>query len=362
MKKKIFKFIKSFKMIILITFLAFLYFTLIASSRYESTAIIGVKSTNTAADTSSLIPIIGLTSSSKEDIMYLKEYINSYDMLNILQSKINIKSMYNKNIDYELLYNDLDTKEGFLNYYQQRIDISYDDITGLLTIKTQAFNQENAKLIADTILKESENFINEISHKIAREQMEFANNELQKIQNKLNEAQNEIMIFQNKNAVLDPLTQAQAQVGIANQIQSKIIEKEVELSTLESYLNPNTPQVKALKSEINALKAQLNNEKNKLTSSDNKEKLNNLAIDFANLQFKLKFAEDAYKIALTTYEKARLDATKKLKQLVIISSPTIPTKSIYPNIFFDTLSVFLILGLIFGIAKFTYSIIEEHRY
>ncbi|MBT0879434.1 capsule biosynthesis protein [Campylobacter sp. 2018MI01] len=362
MKKKIIKFITSFKIIIVLSLISLIYFAFIASSRYESTAIIGVKSTSTTTDTSSLIPIIGLTSSSKEDIMYLKEYINSYDMLAILQKDINIKAMYEGKIDYELFLKNLDIKEDFLKYYQSRIKVVYDDITGLLSIKINAFSPEDSKKIADTILKESENFINEISHKIAREQMSFAKEELEKASLELSKAQDEINKFQNTNSMLDPVSQAKTQSAIKTQIEEKIIAKEVELATLNSYLNSNTPQVKALKSELDALKSQLKKEANKLTSKDKNDKLNYLAIDFSNLSFKLKFAEDAYKLALASYEKSRLEANKKLKQVIIISSPVLSEIAIYPNVIYDVFSVFFILTLVFGIIKFTYSIIEEHRY
>lgn len=362
MKKRIIKFITSFKMIALLSLISLIYFVFLASPRYESTAVLGVKSTSTSTDTSSLIPIIGLTSSSKEDLMYLKEYINSYDMLTILQKDIDIKSMYKGKIDYELLFKDLDIKEDFLKYYQSRIKIVYDDLTGLLSVSVSAFNPEDAKKIADTILKESENFINEISHKIAREQMNFAKEELEKASLELSNIQKEINEFQNSNSMLDPITQAKTQSAIKTQIEEKIIAKEVELATLNSYLNANTPQVKALKSEINALKSQLKKESDKLTSKDKNDKLNYLAIDFSNLSFKLKFAEDAYKLALASYEKSRLEANKKLKQVIIISSPILSEIAVYPNVIYDVFSVFFILTLIFGIIKFTYSIIEEHRY
>lgn len=362
MKKRIIKFITSFKIILLLSLISLIYFAFLASPRYESKAILGVKSTSTSTDTSSLIPIIGLTSSSKEDLMYLKEYINSYDMLAILQKDIDIKSMYKGKIDYELFLKDLDVKEDFLKYYQSRIKITYDDLTGLLSVSANAFNPEDAKKIADTILKESENFINEISHKIAREQMSFAKEELEKASFELSNIQKEINEFQNSNSMLDPITQAKTQSAIKTQIEEKIIAKEVELATLNSYLNANTPQVKALKSEINALKSQLKKESDKLTSKDKNDKLNYLATDFSNLSFKLKFAEDAYKLALASYEKSRLEANKKLKQVIIISSPILSEIAVYPNIIYDVFSVFFILTLIFGIIKFTYSIIEEHRY
>ncbi|MCR6679794.1 capsule biosynthesis protein, partial [Escherichia marmotae] len=67
-----------------------------------------------------------------------------------------------------------ETAEGFLNYYKDGIKVSYDDKTGLLNIQTQRFSPEFALKFNQTVIKESERFINEKSHRIAIDQLDFA--------------------------------------------------------------------------------------------------------------------------------------------------------------------------------------------
>lgn len=353
----------SFKLVIFLTFLYIFYLFFIADARYKSSAVIAVKSTNTQ-NTSSLLSLVNATvaTPSKEDIMYLKEYILSFDMLKILDNKLLLKENILKYKDYRLWFKNFDYDEDFLSYYKNLVSVDYDDLTGLTTISVEAFSPEYAQKLNDLILSESEKFINDISHNIANDEVKFNKEQLRKIQDEFFKAQYNLKVFQDKNNIFDPTNEAQAQGALIASLKSNLSKKQIEINTLKTYLNENSPQIKNLKSEITALQKQLKLEQNKIASNKNNEKLNDLAFEFENLSFKLKFATDAYKIALTSYEKARIDALKKVKQLIKITHPQILLKPVYPNYIYDILSLFIILSLIFACIKITNTIIQEHRY
>ncbi|MBZ7987911.1 capsule biosynthesis protein [Campylobacter canadensis] len=365
-KKKTKRYLKkafSFKLVLLLTLLYAFYLFFIADARYKSSAVIAVKSTN-AQNTSSLLSLVNATvaTSSKEDIMYLKEYILSLDMLRILENKLQLKENILMHKDYRLWFKNFDYDEDFLSYYKSLVSVNYDDLTGLTTISVEAFSPEYAQKLNNLILSESEKFINDISHNIANEEVKFNKEQLEKIQDEFFKAQYNLKAFQDKNNIFDPTNEAQAQGALVATLKSNLSKKQIEINTLKTYLNDNSPQIKNLKSEILALKEQLKLEQDKIASSKNDEKLNDLAFEFENLTFKLKFATDAYKLALTSYEKARIDALKKVKQLIKITNPQIFLKSVYPNYTYDILSLFVILSLIFACIKITNTIIQEHRY
>jgi capsular polysaccharide transport system permease protein len=310
-----------------------------------------------------LASLVGVPPSSMEDLMYIKAYIHSLDMLKILEKKIDIKKLYqSQTIDpFYKLYGWM-SQEGYLWYYQNRVELVYDEVTGLLTIKAEGFSPEDANTISQAILKESERFINELSHKISREQMKFAENELNNAKNRYQEAKNKLIAFQNEYGVLDPKAQAEAKTGLTLQIETQIATKETELSSKKSFLNDNAPEVVVLKSEIEALKKQLLKEKEKIIANSKKTKLNNLASRFQELMVEAGFAEDAYKVALASLETTRIEASKKIKQLVVIQSPTLPETAEYPNKIYNIVTAFIILSLLFGIIRLIKAIIEEHKY
>ena len=78
-----------------------------------------------------------------------------------------------------------------------------DDKTGLLNIQTQGFSPEFALKFNQTVLKESERFINEMSHRIARDQLAFAESEMEKARQRLDASKAELLSYQDSNNVLE---------------------------------------------------------------------------------------------------------------------------------------------------------------
>lgn len=320
-------------------------------------------SSSDIAPISGLASLVGVNTGAREDVLFLQSYIHSLDMLNILQDSIDIKSLYQKQgLDPFYSLKEESSQEDFLKFFQNRTKIIFDQTSGLLSVEVEGFTQEDAQKIANTILMQSEKFVNEISHKAAREQMAFAEQELLRAKERLSKAQNDLLVFQGRYGVFDPLKQAEAKASLTNEIESKIAQKEAELTTMQSYLNENAPQIIMLKSEIKALNQQLDKESAKIVSSKNSKRLNNLAAKFQDLSIEAKFAQDAYTTALTSVETTRIESSRKIKQLVIIQGANLPQDSTYPRILYNILTIFVILSLLYGIIKLIAMIIEEHRY
>ncbi|WP_257906144.1 capsular polysaccharide export system, inner membrane protein [Campylobacter lari] len=364
-KFKNLKILNSFKIVLILTAFVVFYYVFIAANRYVSESVLSVKSTT--GDSGAITGIAALltnNSFSSEDITFLKSYIHSLDMLNILEEKIQIRELYQKQkLDFFYSISSSADQEDFLKYYQNRVKIIQENsVNGLLRVEVEGFDPQSAHLIASTIVKESEKFINEISHKAARDQMQFAEEELLRFKKRYQKAKDELLAFQNKYGVFDPLKQAEGTLKLIAELESKIAAKEAELLMMQSYINDNAPQIVTIKSEITALKKQLQKEKSKVSSPKSSQKLNDLAAKFQDLTIEAGFAESAYTAALKAYESARIEALRKIKQVVIVQSPSLPQSAKYPEALYDILTVFMILSLIYGIVKFIKMIIEEHRY
>lgn len=343
--------------------LSIVYYTLIASNRYVSETVVSVRSAGeTSSAISGLAILAGVNPSSREDTLYLREYIHSLDMIMILDEKLNLKSLYQKNgIDFLYRLYDFMPQELFLWYVQNRIEIVYDDLTGLLKIRVEGFEPKDAQQIAQTILQESEVFVNELSHKMSRQQLEFAEGELFKAKERFSKAKNTLLTFQNRYGVFDPMAQAQAQASLAMEFDATLSKKEAELSAMLAYLQESAPQVVTLKNEIAALKKQLAKEKKRVASESNSA-TNALASQYQNLIIDVGFAEDVYKLALQTVEKARLETTRQVKYLATIQKPTIPEMAEYPKRIYNLITIFIVLMLLYGISRLVKATIEDHTY
>ncbi|MGI7978948.1 capsule biosynthesis protein, partial [Campylobacter coli] len=139
-------------------------------------------------------------------------------------------------------------------------------------------------------------------------------------------------------------------------------QREAKLLTMQSYMNDHAPEIVTLKAEITALKKQLVKERSKISANNSSQKLNDLAAKFQDLIIEAGFAQSAYEAALKAYESARIEALRKIKQLVIVQTPDIPQSAKYPEKIYNILTAFIVLSLIFGVIKFVKMIIEEHKY
>ncbi|WP_072236122.1 capsule biosynthesis protein [Campylobacter coli] len=353
----------SFKIVWILMIFVIIYYILIAADRYVSTITMSVKSTTGSTQASGVLSLLTATSNTSEDIKFLQGYIESLDMLKILDEKIHLKKLYNEQyIDLFFSLSSSSSIESYLKYYQNRVKVHVDDKTGLLNVEVEGFTPESAHLIAKTIMQESDKFINEISHKAAREQMAFAEEELVKYKERYQKAQNDLIAFQNKYGVFDPLKQAEAKASLVTQLESDIAQREAKLLTMQSYMNDHAPEIVTLKAEIAALKKQLIKERSKISADNSSQKLNDLAAKFQDLTIEAGFAQSAYEAALKAYESARIEALRKIKQLVIVQTPDVPQSAKYPEKIYNILTAFIVLSLIFGVIKFVKMIIEEHKY
>nr|WP_236843639.1 capsule biosynthesis protein [Campylobacter lanienae] len=355
----------SFKTVIYIMITVIFYYTFIAADRYVSEVSLSVKSTDGSSpiSLSGIESLVGVASSSTEDIKLLQEYIKSFDMLQKLDEKINLRSLYEKQkLDLFFRIYSSTSKESYLKYYRDRIHILFDDTTGLLNVAVEGFSPEDARNISAAILEECERFINEISHNIAREQLRFAQGELESAKQKYKDAKNELLAFQNEYGVFDPQSLAKTKAGFITEIELQISKKETELNTMRSYLNDNAPEIVALKAELRAHKEQLEKEKRKVASNASQDKLNDVVAQFEALYLNLSFAEDVYKTAITAVETTRIEIGRKAKQVVVIQSPYVPDSAAYPKKMYNIITIFVILTLIFGVVRLVRAIIDEHRY
>ncbi|MEY4922764.1 MAG: hypothetical protein RLY17_1481, partial [Pseudomonadota bacterium] len=231
---------------------------------------------------------------------------------------------------------------------------------GLLTIGTQGFTPAFAELFNKAILRESERFINEVSHKIARDQQAFAEREMLEARARLNESKTQLLAYQNQNNTLDPEAQAIAATTLVNTLVGQKIQMEAELRNLLTYLREDAPQVISAQNAITSLAKQIDVEKEKITAPDG-VKLNSMAVDFDEIKAKVQFNTEVYKVTLTSIEKTRIEAARKLKVLSVISSPQLPQESTFPNWPYMIASWLLVCCLLFGTIKLLLAVIDDHK-
>ena len=343
--------------------LLLIYLIIFSQPRYVSESKVAVKRPGDIENASLNVGLVlgASNPSAAEDSLYLKEYITSADMLKVLNEQLTFRSDWQHfGLDFIHHLSEQATAEQTLAYYQDRISVIYDDKTGLLAIQTQGFDPAFAQRFNVAVLKESERFINELSHGIARDQLSFAEEELRQARLRLDESKKALLTFQNQNNILDPEASANATTSLLTALQGKKIEQEAQLRNLLSYLREDAPLVISTQNAIKALQAQIDAEQSKITAPGS-NKLNSMAADFEEIKAKVTFDTEMYAMAVKAIEKIRLESARKLKVLAVISSPQRAEESTFPNSGYLLASWLLVCCLLFGTIKLLLAVIEDHK-
>lgn len=352
------------KIIILLPMsLLIIYLLIFSQPRYMSESKIAIKRSDDITRNNVNVGLLlgAANPGSVEDALYLKEYMNSPDMLAALDKQLNLREDFSHSgLDFINHLSETASAERFLQYYRNRINVYWDDKTGLLDIKTQGFTPEFALRFNSALLKESERFINELSHRIARDQLAFGEAELEKYRLRLDASTAELLAYQNSHNILDPEAQAQAASALVNTLTAQKIQMEAELRNLLTYLRDDAAQVVSLRNAIAAMQAQIDNEKNKITAPQG-DKLNRMAVDFDEIKSRVAFDNELFKLAQSSIEKTRVEAARKLKVLSVISSPQQPQETTFPNTPYLIACWLLVCCLMFGTLKLLLAVIEDHR-
>lgn len=344
---------------------AAIYLLMFAADRYSSESMVAVRQEGAAmsvpAGVDALSAMFGSSMASHEDQLMLESHILSMDMLRQVDERLDLRGEYSSpRFDFIFGLSKSASQEKFLEYYRERVDVSVDDASGLLTIRTEGFTPEIAQATNKEIIAISEQFINESSHRLARDQMAYAKSELRNARAELDAVRKRIIEFQVKFNILDPGAQAAANVGLTAELQAMLARHGAELKGMQAYLNDDAPQILALQAQINGIREQLEFERRGSVANPEGKSLNVIAGEYQELIAELEFESDTYKGALIGLETARIESTRKLKSLVLVESPPLPESATYPRRLYTLISLLMGLTLLYGIVQLVVATIEDH--
>jgi capsular polysaccharide transport system permease protein len=357
-------------MLILLVLIPFssslIYFTFFAADRFVSTAEIIVKDNSSASSAPSAMDfILSGSSSNTQDALLVVNYIHSLDMARLIDEELKLKSYYQENGDIVSQLVGWASQEDYLNYVRDHIEITHDEVSGIIRIEAQAFEPAFAKQLVSVIIEKSEKFVNSINHELANQQMSFVQTEMARAQAKLFEVKQTILDFQNYNNVVSPELEAKGIAIIIQGLEARLAEESTKLSAFRSYLNDDSTQVKALRSTVSSLIKQIKQEKLRLVGSastgNNRGPLNQLNADFQRLQLQQQFALDSYQLALTSMETARIEASNKLKHLIVVAQPSLAEDAEYPRKLYNLVTLAILLCMLYGIVNMLGAAIKDHR-
>lgn len=344
------------------TAVAGLYFGAFASDQYESVSLFTIHSSEARAGIS-MESLIGLPGASPtmRDTLAVRDYILSRDMLARLDRETDFLSHYKASGADWLSRLDQDASfEDAFEYYQKKLRLHFDSNSGVLTLGVRAYSADQSQLFSRTILKYSEEMVNQLAERARQDQIRFAQGEVDKAEKRLTQARQKLVQLQQERGEFNPEQSAAAAFTIRTQLEAELAKARAELAALRSYMAPEAPQVIAAAERVRSLAGQATSESQRLVNPKGEKGLNASLAEFEAVAVEKEFATQAYQSTLASLELARSDASRQHRYLATIAAPSQADEAQFPRRWLGVLTAFLGSFLAFGIGSLIAASIKEH--
>lgn len=353
-----------FLVIYMFSIVACIYWTM-ASDRYVSEAVVLVQNTETggASSPSDLLSMFTGGSGNKTDQMLLIEFLTSIDMLNKLDSELDLRGHYsntNADIISRMWSKDIST-EWFYKYFKNRVTVVYDEYSGVVRISAQAFDPETATKITTLLVQNGEDFMNKLSHKIADEQVLFLSQQVEISKNELLVANEQLLDFQNKRNMVSPTTEVENYQSLIANLEKQKSEILVKIDTLPANLGNNNHIKQSMLTNIKAIEEQISKLREKITNANEKvSALNELADEERLLKMDVEFKKEIYSSTLSGLAKGKLSAARLIKNVGILQSPSKPQYAVKPERLYSIAATIVVMLLVLGMLQLLKAVILDH--
>ena len=343
-------------------FVSTFYWFFIASDKYISQTNVVLESPQIATPTLSFSSLLSGNSAGSSDMLLLRDYLLSYDMLSKIEYNLDFREHYTQSsIDFLSRLRGVDIpREKLHEYYLKQISVELDSYAQVLRINVAAFSPKMAKEIAEYLLLEGEEKMNELGQRLAQEQVNFLERQVDKLQINFAQAKKELIDYQNKNGLISPEATMKSLAAVVAGLESNLATLKTKYTALNSFQSVQSPELLLLEAEIKAVSAQIIKEQHRMAQEQGFA-LNSLSASYQTLELKLQFAQDAYGGALAALENIRIEASRKLKQISILQTPTLPEYPVEPRRTYNVF-VYTVLVLFFSLLiQMLILIIKDHR-
>lgn len=249
------------------------------------------------------------------------------------------------------------TPERLLWYYQNHVDVVFHEDTGVTSLDVRAFRPDEAKKIAEELLKLGEERINEFNEQVAQNTIKVADVEVSAAENRVREIQARMTAFRQKSGDIDPSKSSVVGISLIGQLQTELAQADTQLTQMLRNLAPSSPQVQTLKLRINALDTQI---KDQQMHVHEKGGVSVNMAEYDQLMLEREFAQSAYVSSATQLETARAAALQQQVYVVRVVQPNLPGMPTYPHTFLMVLAVLVGSSLTFMIGRLLITGMREH--
>ncbi|WP_018237833.1 RkpR, polysaccharide export protein [Ensifer sp. BR816] len=349
--------------------LASLYMAFLAADQYHSTTSFAVRSIE-GGMSSDILGMFTQASggSTVSDSYILMDYIQSERMAADADRRFKLEDVYaTRGLDYFYgIGSDLPIEDK-LAYWRDMVSVNFDHASGIMQVDVKAFDPRQAREIAQFIVNQSDNLVNSLSLSARNDVLRAAQDEVLAGEARLAKARAALRDYRDKSQEISPEEGAKLAVQLIGSLEQQLTQLNADLATAKSQMSEDTPRIRVLKTRIESLEQQLAVERQRLGTGEKKAVANDpdapdvagRIAEFEELETEREFAERAYTAALSSLEKARIEANNRQRYLALFIEPTLSEMAQYPARLLNALLATLGLLFAWGIGVMSYYNIRD---
>ncbi|WP_270938409.1 capsule biosynthesis protein [Falsiroseomonas oryzae] len=295
-----------------------------------------------------------------EESRAVAAWIDSHAAVTALRRELDLVEIWRRPEADQLsmLWWDEPQLEWLLWYFRRRVNISFDPETGVMTLRVLSFRPGDSQLLAQQVLRLSEELVNTFSARSIADTLRVAHDDLAKAERRVVAAREALIAFREREQAFDPQRSATGAVETIGRLEAQLTQSRAELQERRAFMRADNPQIQVLNNRIAALQQQIATERSRVTRGE--ERLTQQVAGYERLELERMLADRELASATASLESARSDALRQQVFIMRVADPQLPEWPRYPRATFNTFTVFVSLSVLFGIGWLLVVSAREH--
>ena len=215
------------------------------------------------------------------------------------------------------------------------LEVNEDIKSGIVTVAALDEDPVRAADIANAFVEELQKRLQGLSLTEAGQRRLFFEAQLKQAQQSLADAEDAMLRYQQESGVIVLEPQMKALLESITALRGKIAEKNVEVSSLQTYAKQNNPQLKLAQSQLEAMNQELERleEQQKMSGKafPSMSQAPELGMEYQRYYRDVQIAGAMYEVMLKQFEAAKLDEAKDFSTVQIVDPATPPDYKYKPS-------------------------------
>jgi capsular polysaccharide transport system permease protein len=348
--------------VVLPTIIGAVYYGIIATDRYVSEAKFIVRSINgrQGSGLEAFFRTFGV-SRVEDDAFAVHNFMQSRDAVRAIGQIAPLHRMFGRQgVDIFSRFPrpwSRDSFESLYEYYLQRVEVSYQTSTGISSVRVSAFAPEDARAIAEGLLRLSEQLINRMNDRANSDALAYAENEVAAAEKGVIGSQRDITQYRTSELLIDPSAVSSKTLDLIGMLTAELARTRLQLNEILQK-SPSNPTLQSLRIRIEALEKQIAAEKAKIVGGA--DALVSKIAAYERLVLNREFADRNLAASFSTLEIARQEGRRQHLYIETVVKPMAVDEPAEPRRFRSVMTILLSGLSVFGMLWLTIAGSKEH--